>query len=322
MKKQPKIKSRKHDIITIGGATRDILFYSKDGELISTANATKQKLLAFEYGAKVYADKMFYEFGGGAANTAVGFARLGLKSAAVCRIGDDDNGRAIISNFKANKVDYSLLRTDARNNTGFSIILTVNNEAKEHIAFLHRGANDLLTKTDLSSAKLDADWFYVASLPQVGWKPIMDELVKLKRNIVWNPGIKQLQELKSVKEYLPHVRVLLVNRDEALEFRKLKDIKGLITHIQKLGPQLVVVTDGKKGAYASDGKSYYFIKARTVKAVNTIGVGDAFGSGLTSALVYGKNTKESLKWGIANSASVVSKIGAQNGLLTLKQINR
>jgi len=318
MKKQ----SKKFDVITIGGATCDILFYSKDGELISTSNATKQKLLAFEYGAKIYADKIYNEVGGGANNASVAFARLGLKAAVVCAIANDDNGKAILSNFKANKVDTSLIKLDSKNSTGFSVILTVNNESKEHIAFLHRGANENLSAKDLPISKLNADWFYISALPKNNWKPMMDEIVKLDRNIVWNPGMKQLNDIAAVKKYLPNVKVLIINHDEALEFKKLKEIKGLLAHIFTLGPKLVIITDGEKGAYAFDGKKYYFIKAKEVKAANTIGIGDAFGSALTCGLVYGKNIKDSLKWGINNSASVVSKIGAQKGLLTLNQIKR
>ena len=150
----------------------------------------------------------------------------------------------------------------------------------------------------------------------------MDEAVKADKNIVWNPGSKQLSEIGKMKKYLPHIRIFMVNHDEANEFRKLKDVKGLLGHIHSLGPKLVIITDGRHGAYAYDGKKYYFIKAKQVKNVNTIGVGDAFGSALTSAIIYGKSIKESLEWGIKNSASVVGHIGAQKGLLTLKQIDK
>jgi len=115
---------------------------------------------------------------------------------------------------------------------------------------------------------------------------------------------------------------LIVNHDEAMEFRKLKEIKGLLAYLLSLGPKLIVITDGDKGAYAYNGKAYHFMKAKSTKVVNTLGVGDAFGSGLTSALIYGKSLKEALRWGIVNSASVVSEIGAQKGLLTNKKIIR
>lgn len=82
-----------YDVITIGGATEDIIFYTKEGILIDNKqNLTKQKLLAFEYGAKIKIDKTFFGFGGGGANTAVSFSRFGFKTAVLTAIGDDDRG--------------------------------------------------------------------------------------------------------------------------------------------------------------------------------------------------------------------------------------
>lgn len=315
-------KLKKYDIISVGGATVDILFYSKEGELISTGNIAKQKLLAFEYGDKIPADRVFFTCGGGAANSAVTFSRLGLKAAAISRVGADDNGRLAIANLKNNKVDASFIKADPKVATGFSVVITVNNEAKEHIAFVHRGSNALLTAADLPLNKIESKWFYVTSLPKFGWEEIMTKIARTKKNIVWNPGKEQLRQLDKLKKHLKGIKVLMVNRDEALEFKKLKEIKGLLKYIKSLGPEQVVITDGKNGAYIFDGQKYYFMKALSTKAINTLGVGDAFGSGLTAALVYGKNIKQALAWGMKNSASVVTAVGAQKGILTLRQISK
>jgi sugar/nucleoside kinase (ribokinase family) len=247
---------------------------------------------------------------------------LGLKTTALVRLGNDDNGRRVLKNLKDNKVDTAWIKIDPKAGTAFSVVITVDNEAKEHIAFIHRGANALLTESDLPLSKIDADWFYVTSLPKFGWEDIMAKLAKTKKNIVWNPGKEQLRQLAKLKKHLKGIKVFLVNRDEALEFKKLKDVKGLLKYIKDLGPEQVVITDGKNGAYVFDGKKYYFMKALSAKAVNTLGVGDAFGSALTAALVYGKNIKQALAWGMKNSASVVSQIGAQKGILTLRQIKK
>jgi len=48
----------KYQIITIGGATRDITFFTKEGILIDNhRDVLRQKLLAFEYGAKIRVDR-------------------------------------------------------------------------------------------------------------------------------------------------------------------------------------------------------------------------------------------------------------------------
>lgn len=313
-------KKRQLDLITIGGATVDISFYSKEGELVSAGGA-KQKMLAFEYGAKVVADRVFTTCGGGAANAAVSAARLGLRSAVICRLGQDGNGQIIAKNFKENKVATDFVKVDLQAASGFSMILTIDNAAKEHIAFIHRGANSKLSAKDFPSS-LPAEWLYVTSLPAEGWQEIMEKVVKMGKNVVWNPGNEQFKDIAAIKKFLPKVKLLTLNRGEAMEFRKLKDIKGLLAYLHGLGPQLVVITDSANGAYAFDGKKYYYMKAKSAKTVNTLGVGDSFASALTSALIYDKNLKEALSWGIKNSASVVGKIGAQAGLLSKKEIEK
>lgn len=316
------LKKKKFDLITIGGSTVDISFYSKDGELVSTNNISKQKLLAFEYGAKVVADRIFTTCGGGASNVAVSASRLGLKTAVFSCIGNDENARLILNNFKNNKVDSSFIKIDTKVATAFSMVLTIDNPSKEHIAFIHRGANSNLSSKDLTLNKISTEWFYVTSLPRDFWEDIMIKLISTKKKIVWNPGNEQLKNISKIKKFLPNIEILIINRDEASEFKKLKNIKGLITYIHSLGPKLIIITDGDKGAYAYDGKIYYFMKVKPKKVMNTLGVGDAFGSSLTSALICGKNIKQALTWGMVNSASVVSSIGAQKGLLTRKEIDK
>ena len=49
----------KYDIIAIGGAVEDITFYTNEGVLLDNQkNLFKQKLLAFEYGAKIKIDNI------------------------------------------------------------------------------------------------------------------------------------------------------------------------------------------------------------------------------------------------------------------------
>lgn len=316
------IKKKQFDVIAVGGATRDIMFYTKDGELVTTKSLTREKLLGFEYGAKILADKLYFSFGGGAANAAATLSSFGLRTGIICRIGEDEIGKAVLKNFNDRKIDTSLIRIDKKNDTGFSVVVTLNNLVREHIVFAHRGANSLLNSLDLQLDNVDTDWFYISSLPKDGWENIMKKIIRYKKNIAWNPGGRQLHELAEVKKFLPFIKVFMLNRDEALEFKKLKDIKGLIKYIQGLGPDIVVITDGSKGAYVYDGNKYYFMAAKKVKSVDTVGVGDAFAGAFTSALICGKNIKTSLEWGIKNSASVVTKIGAQNGILSQKQVSK
>ncbi len=313
-------KTEKFQVASIGGATRDFMFYSQEGELINSSVATKKKLLAFEYGAKIVADRLHFSFGGGAANTAASFSKLGLKTAIVCRIGQDSHGHQILANLKERKISTQFVKFDSRRRTGFSMILTVDNPEKEHVIFSYRGANDGLRPADFPNG-LAADWFYLSSLPNIGWEKIVAKAAN-RGKLAFNPGSRQLSQLTKLEKIMPKVSLLLVNRDEANEFRKIKNIRGLLKYIQRLGPKIAVITDGAAGAYVYDGRKYYFMKSRSTKLADTVGAGDAFGAAFAAAIITGLGIRQALSWGIKNSAAVLSRIGAQNGILTKSKIKR
>jgi sugar/nucleoside kinase (ribokinase family) len=98
--------------------------------------------------------------------------------------------------------------------------------------------------------------------------------------------------------------------------------------------QVAVITDGGNGAWAYDGKNYYFcpvFKEKGLKVASTIGAGDAFASTFFAKLtsykvkdwssVDSQEISHALKYASVNAASVCSKFGATEGALTLEQIS-
>lgn len=332
-------KKRKiYDIITIGGATRDIIFYTDEGELVTGKNLAKKRLLGFEFGGKVNLEEVKMTFGGGAANSAAAFARLGLRTAANIAIGSDDNGRAILDNLKKNKIDAGLVEIKKGEPTGFSFILT-DLKSKEHIAFLYRGANNQL---EFSPAKLRGvknKWFYITSLPGKNWERILTKALTVVRksrepkiNVSWNPGAKQIKlGLRRLAGILKSIDVLQVNRDEALDLvssvtkltRKIDQPEVLVKILKRYGPKIVVVTDGAKGAYVSDGRAFYHAKTLNFKPVDTTGVGDAFGASFIAGLIlYRDDIVKALKLAVVNSSFELLQVGAETGLLTRKEAEK
>ena len=86
--------------------------------------------------------------------------------------------------------------------------------------------------------------------------------------------------------------------------------------LRDLGPKVVVMTDGIKGAYSYDGTDAYFMPVYPHVPFERTGAGDAFASTFTSAISLGKTIPEALMWAPINSMSVVQHVGAQKGLLT------
>ena len=85
--------------------------------------------------------------------------------------------------------------------------------------------------------------------------------------------------------------------------------------------QVVVITDGGKGAYAYDGNKFYYCPTFPSPVISTLGAGDAFASTFCAAL--GRTNLDigcSLMYASVNSASVVSRFGATEGFLTFEEI--
>ena len=326
------------DVITMGGATRDIIFYTDEGELVRGRELTKQKLLGFEFGAKINLKDVSFNFGGGAANSAVAFACLGLRTAAILTLGMDDNGLAVKKNLARHKVDTRFVELKKNLATGFSFILT-DIGSREHIAFLYRGANNDLEFSSKDLGKIKNKWFYVSSLSGPNWQQILTRLLTVvkgsrepKIKLAWNPGSRQIQAgLKNLARFLKLTEVLLVNRDEALELvlsvtrasKKIDQPEILLKILKKYGSRIVVVTDGAKGAYAFDGKSIYHAKTLNFRPVDTTGVGDAFGSSFVAGLIlFKEDIVRALKLAIVNSNFELLEVGAETGLLKLGEARK
>ncbi len=320
----------KYNIITIGGATEDITFYTREGILIDNKkDILRQKLLGFEYGAKIKVDRAYVSFGGGAANTAVCFSRLGFRVAALLSVGADERGQRIINNLKKQRVSVNLVQRSRQTESGFSFLLVGPNN--EHIVFSNRAANRELkvTKREKRVLKM-TDWIYITSLSG-NWDEVLKSVFSSPTaRIAWNPGHIQLKAgIKQLDKYLGKTAVLLVNKDEAIElvvslpefrsknYRYLNNVKNLLRVLKGQGPEMVVITSGKYGADVYDGKNFYhqgILKEK--KRVDTTGVGDAFGSSFIAGLeLYRGDIRKAMRLAIKNTASVISRQGAQNGLL-------
>lgn len=324
----------KYDVLTIGGIMRDIIFFTREGTILKNPqNPLCQKLICFEMGAKIYINEIYFEAGGGAANTAVGLSKLGLRTAIIGRVGDDKEGKRLIKELKEKKVATHLIQIDKNVSSGFTFILAIKNKKRAHTIFAYRGTNDkLLFKINREELK-NIKQIYLSSISSPIWDRCLEDIFSLvdKRiKIAWNPSNVQLKAgWKKLKKYLAKTDILILNDDEARElvFSKekrngdLNNNRYLLKRICEMGPRLVAITVGKYGAYAGIGEKVYYQKQAPAKVIHATGAGDSFSAGFLASLFYEpENIQKALKWGVTNSASVIDHIGAQRGLLNKAQI--
>jgi len=318
-----------YDVITFGGATRDIFFKTSKGVIFPDPENAEEKMLAFKHGQKIITDNAYFSFGGGAFNTAVCMAKMGLNVATCINIGRDESAHSIVERLREHTIDTSLVTTDCDNHTALSLLVM---DKKDHVAFLHRGANNFLKLCDEERLQ-NAKWFYITSLTGES-ADILPNLVDIASasniKVALNPGGKQLKgDCRELKKLLDKVEILFLNREEAEELacseeacENIEDDKILLHKVQKLGPKRVIITEGDKGSYYSDGNMLNFEPAfkKDGPIVDTTGAGDAFGSTFLASTIKGIDIPVAHKMAAINSAHVTEFIGAQEGLLTHEEI--
>ena len=302
------------DVISIGAAIVDI--FVKSDKFILDNN-----LLSLEASSKNEISQSLITSGGGATNSAVSFSRLGLKSMPVSLIGSDHLHHFIIDDLKTNKISPNLLITDSTNPTDFSVILVAPDGSRSVLT--NRG-NSRLEESQIDWTKLaKTKWFYITSLE--GNLDLLEKLIGFAKEnnikIALNPGNRELIKPKKIIPLLKFVDFLLLNRTEGEMLTELEfDDDQFWPKLLSFKSQIIAVTDGRNGAYVITPTSHLFSPIVNIKPVDETGAGDAFGSAFVAALIHKLDPQQALFWGIKNSASVVSFLGAKPGLLTLKQI--
>jgi sugar/nucleoside kinase (ribokinase family) len=147
--------------------------------------------------------------------------------------------------------------------------------------------------------------------------------------LAFNPGSRQLRVgVDALRAVLEKTYVIYVNREEAEKLTGTENSHGkdkdLLKSLSQLGPKICIITDGSNGSLVYDSVNNNFYKAGVlpVDAYERTGAGDAFGSGCISALIKGKDFKDALLWGTANSASVIGYVGSQKGLLRENELTQ
>ena len=324
-----------YDVICIGSTSKDIFFPTDEGIILETPeDITAKEKVAFELGGKYRVGNRYEAIGGVAANVSTGLARLGRRAACYSKVGSDEMGRWILSLLKQNRVATEHLFVDERVKTDLSAIIVLTQNGERTI-FHNRDANE---KLEIFEERIEnAKWLFVSAL-NGEWKKNLGAILECKKRaglkLAFNPGQHNIKEDAAlVSRTLRQTDVLLLNKDEAIELvmqapeqhsdKELNDEKFLLKALYEAGAKAIGMTDGKRGAWGYDGKMMWYCPIRTCQGiVDSTGCGDAFGSGFFAAWLEGKPLDVALRYGMANSGSVVGFYGAIDGLLHKDEIER
>jgi ribokinase len=319
-----------YDIIAAGSATEDVFVTSDETHVITLADRNSERpYLALPYGAKIPVSNIALSTGGGATNTAVSFARQGMKTGIVCKVGVDGPGDRVLDALTSEGVGTSLCLRTAGAQTGYSLIIT--GFTGDRTVLVYRGASSQLAREDVNwDALAETEWIYTSSFAD-GSASMYFEFARFARDkgikLATNPGGTQIKlGLEGLSEALAATHVVFLNMDEARELTCVEpdctdaDDHEVLKRLHAAGCRYVVVTDGARGAQGYDGETHYHVPVYPVEEASTVGAGDAFAAACVAGLQRGLSLRDALRCGAANAAGVVTHFGAKEGILTWQGI--
>jgi ribokinase len=262
--------------------------------------------------------------GGKGANQAVAAARAGGEVVFVTAVGDDPLGVSALEHFRREGLDVSHVKTCADTPSGVALIFVGGDG--ENMIGVAPGANARLEPEDVD--RLPADLFGSDRVLLIaGLEVSLDAAARAARRgkaagmtVVLNPA-------PAAAVLLEDIDVITPNRVELgqLTGRPTADEAGVLAAARRLhdqGPGTVIVTLGAEGSLIVRGGEAVRVAAHPVRAVDTVGAGDAFNGALAVALAEGRDLPDAAAWAAAAAALAVTRPGAQDALPYRADIDR
>lgn len=307
------------NVLVVGSSVIDLFLEIEDKSHIKTY----QDSILLKLGDKIPIDMKKITLGGDGANVSVGLKRLSLDTTFFTFFGSDLFSKEVEETLRKEEVELIVEREGAK--CSLSMIF---NFDSDRIIFSHKEERP---HDFYYNEKKLPDFVYLASIGE-RWEDAYSKVLDFtkKNNIPmgFTPGTPQLKENSDILiDSLKNSKTVFINREEAekiLSFQNISykdDIKDVLSKMKTLGMEVLSITDGLGGAYALDNNgNFYFIKSFGEGATERTGAGDAYASGFLSSYLLGFDIPECMRTGCFNANSVVSKIGAQEGLLNIEQM--
>ena len=309
-----------YDLTTIGDIKLDVFINLGKRAKVACGINKEACLMQLKYGEKIPVESAVVMPAGSAPNISIGVRRLGKTTSIESVVGDDTTAVLATDILTKERVATQHIHIHKGTKSSFSAVLNL--EGESTILAVHQP--HVYTLPDNMHTK----WLFVTEMgPR--YKELFTELTertnKARFKLAINPGALQLEDSsKELFDLLAVSDLLIVNKFEAQLLAKTDtpNIKTLLRKLQSLGPKTIVITQGNRGAYATENSEIYHAPAFPGKKIETTGAGDAFAAGFIAALLYKKNLETALAWGSIDSASVIGFTGPQKGLLTKKELEK
>ncbi len=257
---------------------------------------------------------LVYDAGGSCANTIVGIAKLGGKTAYCGMVGGDEHGR--IYGKKLREAGVAEFMRASQIPTGSAVILVTPDAARTLNLFL--GACRDLGPQDVPVEEIrQSRWLYMTGY--IWDSDSQKEAAALALRTAKAAGIPVAFSLadpfyatNNREDFLRIIRdygeLVFANRDEALAVTGRDHVHEALRDLRKLCPG-VALTMGHAGAMISLHGEVAYVEAFPVTPVDTTGAGDAFAAGFLYGRISGASPFQCGRLGAYFASKVITLVG-------------
>jgi sugar/nucleoside kinase (ribokinase family) len=323
--------SAQYDVLAIGNALFDVLVRTEDDFLVKHGMAKGGMALIDEArAAAIYADmgQATEMSGGSAANTIVGLASFGARTAYVGKVKDDQIGRLYAHDIRAAKVAFDIKPAADGPATGCSYILVTPDGERTMNTYL--GAAQDLSPADIDEAQIAAS--SIVYLEGYLWDPPQAKEAFLKASKIAHGANRKvaltLSDAFCVDRYRGEFLELMRSKTVDLIFANESELHSLYqtsdfdTALKQLAQDvgLGIVTRSEKGCAVVEASNVTLVPATPIEQlVDTTGAGDLFAAGFLFGLVRGTSYENAGRLAALAAAEVIQHIGARPQV-SLKQL--
>ena len=238
--------------------------------------------------------------GGPAANSTAGAAALGLSAAFAGTVGDDADGRMILSDFAAQGVDTSMVKVRRGATSAIAYLWIEEKTGNRSCAWTREGL------TELSADEIDAEVVSRAKVLHLDGHNAAGAIAAAK--VAREAGVTVMYDAGThrdgMDELLPLADLLICSEEFILKLTGLDDAEEAVRRVYaKYSPKVCGATMGVRGSMCFDGRDFVKCPAfRVEKVVDTTGCGDLFHTGFAVRWLETHDLMACQRFGAAVSA--------------------
>jgi ribokinase len=269
-------------------------------------------------GETVVARDLRISHGGKGANQAVSLARLGAEPLLISSVGDDEFGRSFrrVLREAGVGVDFVVAEAVAPTGIGIPLILTGSMNA---IVVAPSAAMTLRREVVREARREIAAASALLLQLEVPLGPV-DEAIAIAHAAGVPVFLNAAPIVDGAGAVCGGADVLVVNETEAEALcgaavgEGVESALGVAAALRALGPEVVVVTLGERGAVFCGPQTSELVPGYRVESVDPTGAGDAFCAGLVYARVKGADWRPAVELANACGALATTRVGAMAAL--------